>query len=140
MKSKSAFLKFTKRELDILNILWESKEPLTTSQITQVCPELTINTVQATLRKLLKNGFIEVADIVHSGTVLCRRYRPTESQSSFVTTQFKEELQYLNTSIPKTSLVASLFEKEDDPEKALKEIAELEDMLKQYKEKLQKEE
>ena len=46
-------------------------------------PDLTINTVQAVLRKLLKYQLVEVADIVYSGTVLSRSYRPTITSEEF---------------------------------------------------------
>ena len=60
----------TNRDLDILNLLWESSTPLTASEILKKNNELTMNTIQAVLRKLLRNGYIEVADVVYSGTVL----------------------------------------------------------------------
>ena len=37
----------TRRDMDIMNILWQSEEPMTASQIAGVNPDLTINTVQA---------------------------------------------------------------------------------------------
>ncbi len=62
----------THRDMDILNVLWEGKGSLTASQIVEAGPSLTINTVQAVLRKLLKKKLIEIDKIVYSGTVLCR--------------------------------------------------------------------
>lgn len=74
---KKKFPKLTSREVDIMNILWTSGKPLIASEIADCRPDLTINTVQAVLRKLLKYQLVEVADIVYSGTVLSRSYRPT---------------------------------------------------------------
>lgn len=74
---KKKFPKLTSREIDILNILWENEKPLIASEIADARSDLTINTVQAVLRKLLKYQLVEVADIVYSGTVLSRSYRPT---------------------------------------------------------------
>ena len=66
---KKKFPKLTSREIDILNILWENEKPLIASEIADARSDLTINTVQAVLRKLLKYQLVEVADIVYSGTV-----------------------------------------------------------------------
>ena len=68
----------TNKQQTILNVILDSEASLTASEITAQNPELNINTVQGVLRSLLKTGYIEVADIVYSGTVLCRSYRPTK--------------------------------------------------------------
>ena len=80
---KKKFPKLTSREVDIMNILWTSGKPLIASEIADCRPDLTINTVQAVLRKLLKYQLVEVADIVYSGTVLSRSYRPTITSEEF---------------------------------------------------------
>ena len=59
---KKKFPKLTSREVDIMNILWTSGKPLIASEIADCRPDLTINTVQAVLRKLLKYQLVEVAD------------------------------------------------------------------------------
>ena len=63
---KKKFPKLTSREIDILNILWENEKPLIASEIADARSDLTINTVQAVLRKLLKYQLVEVADIVYT--------------------------------------------------------------------------
>lgn len=67
----------TERDMEILNILWESTESMTASQLIEADPTLTINMVQAVLRKLLKKNLIQVDKIVYSRTALCRSYSPT---------------------------------------------------------------
>ena len=71
----NTMLNLTKRDMDVLNILWESDEPKTATMISKSGDGLTMNTTQAVLRKLLKNNLIEIADIVYSGTVLTRSYK-----------------------------------------------------------------
>lgn len=71
--------RLTGRDMDILDILWKPENPMTASQITDAKDGLTINTVQSVLQKLLKLELVEVADIVYSGTVLCRSYRAAVS-------------------------------------------------------------
>lgn len=65
----------TKRQEDVMNILWDAKEPIIASEIVKTGIDLNINTVQAALRSLIKKNYIEVAEIVYSGTVLTRSYR-----------------------------------------------------------------
>ena len=51
---KKPYEKITNRDLDILNILWNAGKPMTASEIVATGNGLTTNTVQAVLRKLLK--------------------------------------------------------------------------------------
>ena len=60
---------FTKRQEDVMNILGDAKEPIIASEIVKTGTDLNINTVQAALRSLIKKNYIEVAEIVYSGTV-----------------------------------------------------------------------
>ena len=73
----------SRRELDVMNVLWAEGKPLIASEIPERRPELSINTVHAVLKKLLKRGFIEVAQIVQSGTVLSRSYTPTITSEEY---------------------------------------------------------
>ena len=52
----NTMLNLTKRDMDVLNILWESDEPKTATMISKSGDGLTMNTTQAVLRKLLKNN------------------------------------------------------------------------------------
>lgn len=75
----------TGREKDILDILWKAEKGMIASEIVKVREDLTINTVQAVLKKLLKRNLIKVDQIVYSGTVLSRSYMPTMDESEFET-------------------------------------------------------
>lgn len=86
----------TRREQDVLEVLWNGEKPMTASEIVGANPDLTMNTVQAVLRKLLGQKIIEVADIVYSGTVLSRSYRPIISHDEFIASQFSQDLERLN--------------------------------------------
>ena len=52
----------TKRQEDVMNILWDAKEPIIASEIVKTGTDLNINTVQAALRSLIKKNYIEVAE------------------------------------------------------------------------------
>ena len=73
--------RFTKKQLDVMKVLWESATPMIASDIVRKDDALNINTVQACLRSLIANHSIKVADIVYSGTVLTRSYAPVPVMS-----------------------------------------------------------
>ena len=73
----------TGREKDVLDILWKAQKGLIASEIVKERDDLTINTVQAILKKLLRRNLIQVDQIVYSGTVLSRSYIPTLTESEF---------------------------------------------------------
>lgn len=127
--------RFTGRDLDIMQILWNASDSMTALEIVKQHPELTMNTVQAVLRKLLKEGLIKINRIVYSGTVLSRSFTSVISPEEFIILQMKENVKEIGT-INKKSFVTALFEDETDTEKTLKEIEELEALLSEQKEML----
>ncbi len=128
--------RLTGRDMDILNILWESENPMTASEITNAKDGLTINTVQSVLRKLLKQELVEVADIVYSGTVLCRSYRAAVSAEELTLSRFVSESRQGSGGISPSSFVAALLDTETDKETRAKEIQNLERLLRDYKKNL----
>lgn len=58
----------SQKQLDVMKILWDAGTPLVASDIVKAESSMNINTVQASLRVLLKENLIEIADIVYSGT------------------------------------------------------------------------
>ena len=129
---KKKFPKLTSREVDIMNILWENEKPLIASEIADARPDLTINTVQA----VLKYQLIEVADIVYSGTVLSRSYRPTITSEEFAVHELTSDYLAFQKTISKPLLVSALLDTEEDPVKARETIDELQQMLDAYKKEL----
>ena len=123
----------TERDMEILNILWESTESMTASQLIEADPTLTINMVQAVLRRLLKKNLIQVDKIVYSRTALCRSYSPTVSASEFTLLHIGQEYQKLRKHISISTLMASLLKGEKDPETLQQDIDELHTILEQYK-------
>lgn len=128
MRSK----KFTGRDIDIMQILWDAPDSMTALEIVNQHPDLTMNTVQAVLRKLLKHELVKINRIVYSGTVLSRSFAPAVSSEEFVILQMKENVKEIQI-INKAALIAALFNEESDPEKTKKEIEELESFLTEYK-------
>lgn len=120
--------RITKKQLEIMKILWSSDKPLIASEILKGNDSLNINTVQACLRALVNKQFIKVADIVYSGTVLTRSYTPLVSREDFLETACQDIIGKAKVS----SLIASLI----DTETNLSELEELEKLIEQKKEEL----
>ena len=122
-------IKLTRRQEDIMNILWDSDTPLIASEIEKRQEDLNINTVQSTLRTLIKKKYIEVADIVYSGTVLSRSYRPLIRRDEVMTYDDHSITELLK----KTNLFARYVDEIDD----LETISNLEKAIQERKKKLE---
>lgn len=127
--------KLTRRDLDVLSVLWDSEKPLTASEIVAANPALNKNTVQPVLRKLLKNELIQVADIVYSGTVLSRSYIPSVSREEVSLYRLSSEYRQLEKDVSKASFFSFLLKTEDNQEKFQEDLRELEELLESYKQK-----
>lgn len=111
-----------------MKVLWDSATPLIASDIVRLHEHLNSNTVQACLRALIKNEVIEVAEIVYSGTVLTRSYRPLISRDEY----FSDTYQDLVGDLSDTSLIASLI----NTKTSMDELEKLEQIIQQRKSEL----
>ena len=91
-----------------------------------------MNTVQAVLRKLLKNNLIEVADIVYSGTVLTRSYKSMVTQEEFLLFKMTSEYQSLSKKVSKVSILSALLDTEEDPAQVKQDIEQIEELISKY--------
>lgn len=120
------------RELDVLNILWKSEEPMMATDIVNAGEGLTQSTVTAVLRKLLHAKLVEVVGVTHSGKVLSRTYRPTEESREVILQDFADSYCCFRDIISKSNLVAALLKTNSDPKEISQDISELKSMLKEY--------
>ena len=120
--------RITKKQLEIMKMLWSSDKPLIASEILKRNDSLNINTVQACLRALVNKQFIKVADIVYSGTVLTRSYTPIVTQDEYLDFAYQDIVEKGKAS----SLIASLIDSETSPE----ELDLIEKMIQQKKQEL----
>lgn len=123
--------KLTNRELDVMNVLWGADHSLTAKEIFNSNTELNINSVQAILKKLLKKELIKVDKIVYSGTVLTRSYAPILTADEFMVSQLTNRINFSSDII-----MAALIKREKNESET---IEKLENLLKQYREELEKE-
>ena len=77
--------KLTQSQLSIMKTLWAENKAMIASDFVQLDSSLNLNSVQSSLRSLLKKNYIEVSDIVYSGKVLTRSYVPTISADEYAT-------------------------------------------------------
>ncbi len=122
----------TKRDLDVMTILWGSEEPETASMIVRNNPNLTMNTVQAVLRKLLKDNFIKVADIVYSGTVLTRSYKPMVSQEDFWLQKIISDYNEIRQKVSKADVVDALLRTDKNAGNITYDIRQIKEVLDNY--------
>ncbi|MCI7813054.1 MAG: penicillinase repressor [Lachnospiraceae bacterium] len=132
MISYEPFKKLTKTDIKVLSILWSAPEPLTASQMASEDPSFSINTVQATIRKLLSNNYIEVSNIVYSGTVLARTYKPTLLQKDFALAKLTYEYHRIENALSIADFITALLQSESDSDRLRQDIKEIRQLLEQY--------
>ena len=127
----------SQKQLDVMKILWDAGTPLVASDIVKAESSMNINTVQASLRVLLKENLVEIADIVYSGTVLSRSYRPLISRDVYFNAEYKNIIGNSSTS----AMIATFIEQEEDiseleriEELIRKRMKELEEAQKEWRE------
>lgn len=80
------------REIEILNILWKADCALAAFEIVEEGNRLSQSTVQAILRKLLKEELVEVEGVKYSGNVLTRTYRPASKTREMMRQQTLKDI------------------------------------------------
>ena len=125
-------IQLSRREMEVMTLLWKSDTPYLASEIARIS-STSINTVNVVLKNLLNAGMIEIADIVHSGTVLSRRYRPNVDPEVYTPELFIKQFKDISPKLPTTQIVSRLLEEDVDR----KTIDELEELVHQHREKLE---
>ena len=100
-----------------------------TLDIVKAESSMNINTVQASLRVLLKENLIEIADIVYSGTVLSRSYRPLISRDVYFKAEYKNIIGNSSTS----AMIATFIEQEED----ISELERIEELIRKRMKELE---
>lgn len=120
--------RLTKKELEIMKILWDSNKALVASEIANHGEALNINTVHACLRTLLKKEAIKIDGIVYSGTVLARSYSPVITKENYFDDVYNDILGGKKNSM----LIRSLIDSQTD----LSELETLEKIIAEKKKEL----
>lgn len=76
--------RLSKRELDIMEVLWSSEKPLSANDILHAIPDITMNTIQPNLKKLMKKGYIEVSGVGYTKNSITRQFSPLITQATYI--------------------------------------------------------
>ena len=109
----------TKKEQEVMDVLWNSTEEMSTNDIKITAPELNNYTIQQVIKKLLKKGFIKVSGFGYTKNALTRRDIPSLSQSDY--------LQKLGNEKGSLQFVTNYIKSNDD----LDTLASLEKLIKE---------
>ena len=124
------------RELDVLNILWKSDEPMTSTDIVNEQRGLTQSTVIAVLRKLLSDDLVEVTGVTYSGKVLSRTYRATEKSRKVIMDNFADDYASFKNVVTKSEMCAAILGVEQNPEQLRAEVLKLKEILNEFEKKM----
>ena len=125
----------SKRELDVMNVFWAQEGPVIASDIPKVNGSLSINTVQAVIKKLIQKKYLKIDEIVYSGTVLTRSYLPIVTADEYAKRQIQTDASFLCKYTNKIGVVEALLDAEEDQTQLLNDLEEL---IKQRKKNLKK--
>lgn len=125
----------SKRELDVMNVFWAQEGPVIASDIPKANGSLSINTVQAVIKKLIQKNYLKVDEIVYSGTVLTRSYLPVVTADEYAKRQIQTDASFLSKYTNKLGVVEALLDAEEDETQLLNDLEEL---VKQRKKSLKK--
>ena len=76
--------KLTKRDLDIMEILWKHEEPIAASEIQKEIPELSKNSLLLILKRLLDKEYVYVANISQNKKALMREFSPSVTKEQYL--------------------------------------------------------
>lgn len=114
----------TKKEQEVMDVLWNSTEEMSTNDIKITAPELNNYTIQQVIKKLLKKGFIKVSGFGYTKNALTRKYIPTLSQADYLQKLVNEKgsLQFVTNYIKSNDDLDTLASLEKLIKEKLKEI------------------
>ena len=131
MKKKNT--RITGSEREVLELLWEENQPLTSAEIVKISEHKTWKPsyIHLMINSLLKKNVIQVAGFKQTTKNYARTFTPTMTREEFSIRMLREENQLNASSL--SLLFGALLE--EDVDRAV--IEELSDMLQKKKEELE---
>ncbi len=117
--------KLTKRELDIMDILWKSDRSLSANEIREISGGLSIYTVQQVLQRLLKFNYVRIDSIGQNKKALMRLYVAEITQEDY--------FQNFLTAHGKYMIASNFIESNDDLETLQKLSKLIDDKIEKLK-------
>ena len=130
-------MKLNRRELEILNILFSSDQPLTAAQIVNAGDGLSQSTVQAVIRKLMAAELIEEKGITYSGNVLSRTFGVTGRSREVLNQYFINYFRTFKSIIGPRAVIEGMLEAEEETKRE-EYIKMLEELLSELKGQMEK--
>ncbi len=119
-----------------MRVIWKSPKCLMASEIAKIS-NISISTVHVVVNNLLAKNMIVVDEIVYSGKVLSRCYKPVITAKTYEIRKAASILKELVTpDFSASSFVAAFLGQEKNPQKVLDELDELEKLIKEKKDEL----
>lgn len=130
MKKHAA--KLTKSEKQVLQLLWDREEPLTSSEIVQFCANRTWKSsyIHILINSLLEKEMIEVVGFKKTTKNYARTFKATMSREEYSVLQVKQEQKEASRTL--SQVFAALLEDATDEDT----IDQLSQMLEQRKKEL----
>lgn len=120
--------KLTNSEQQVLDLLWDSGEALTSSQIVQLCEGRTWKEsyIHILINSLLKKEMIKISGFKKTTKNYARTFVPTMTRDEYSLYQYRQSQKSSSSSL--TNLFCALLEEETD-------TAVIDDLLKKLEEK-----
>lgn len=74
----------SKKEEEIMEVFWKTDGPLSAPVIKEMRPSINLNTIQTTLKKLIKKQYIAVAGVEFRKKTVAKTYEPILQQSDYI--------------------------------------------------------
>lgn len=110
------YIQFTKKENEIMDILWKNNYAMSANDIKEASNGLSINTIQQTLQKLLSINYIKVDGIGQNKKAITRLYRPVISEAQYVNSFIGNETR---------AQISAYFVKNSDDLETIQKLKEL---------------
>ena len=125
-------MELTKNEIEIMEVLWEAKRPITSVEIVKMSVEKTWkdSSIHILINSLLKKKAIQEVGFIRAGRGYARTFEPTESGDKF----YADFLASIAKKISVSTLFSALFKSND---LTYDTIQELEELLNQKKQELE---
>lgn len=121
----------TKTQLKIMQVLWESSEPLTVSDISSEL-NISVTSMNNMVNQLIKNGFIEISGMKRTANHYSRTLSPVYTKEQYAA----KLVSSLNVKTKSFFGVITAFMKESAYEDGNEKfISDLEEVLKKYENK-----
>ncbi|MBE6057481.1 BlaI/MecI/CopY family transcriptional regulator [Clostridium sp.] len=112
----------TKKELEIMEILWKEQKPLTSSEIVELSQNSSWkdSSIHILLNALLKKELIKVDNFKQKGKTYARTFLPAISFEEYTVSQIQQNKSFTFNSVPK--IVATLLNNDKISKEENKEL------------------